>query len=192
MATLKAPAIPKRSLWNMFQYKDIRRPGNNSRATECSLVGFECTGADVTATSSIPTDERTLRRWTEAPLRLRDCRRDRRPWFGREMTCRGLRDQSFLNGHLLGGIRRDPFEWQVVDARREREGKPRRQYPSFDDAVFRYFVRYQRRNGLNAPVAVETRRYRFRRGESRWFHADLFDEQVRAAEQRPISSRPTD
>lgn len=75
-------------------------------------------------------------------------------------------------------------EWEVVDARRRADGKLWRQYPGVADAELRYFVRYQPRDGLNLRSIVEVRRYRFDGNESRWFQADLFEQQIRVSERR--------
>lgn len=77
------------------------------------------------------------------------------------------------------------LEWEVVDARRRRDHKLRKQYPGTEDAELRYFVRYQPRDGANPRRAIEIRRYRFGAGESRWYIAAEWQRQLEAAELRP-------
>lgn len=80
---------------------------------------------------------------------------------------------------------RSGLEWQVVDARRRRDGRLWKQYAGCDDAQLRYFVRYTPIDGANARRAVEVRRYDFRAGESRWFVADAWQLQLELADIRP-------
>lgn len=76
-------------------------------------------------------------------------------------------------------------EWQVLDARRRRDRRMWKQYPGCDDAELRYFVRYTPVDGANRRAAVEVRRYRFAKGESRWFVAAEWQRQIAAAVVRP-------
>ena len=75
-------------------------------------------------------------------------------------------------------------EREVVDARRRSDGRLWKQYPGCADAQLRYFVLYQPRDGLNQRAVLEVRKYRFRKADSRWFQADLFQEQFARAERR--------
>lgn len=73
-------------------------------------------------------------------------------------------------------------EWEVVDARRRRDGHWWKQYPGGTDAQRRYFVRYSPIDGANERRAIETRRYTFEADDSRWFQADLFQMQLDLAD----------
>lgn len=73
-------------------------------------------------------------------------------------------------------------EWQVRDAERAPNGKLRLCYPSEPRAVARYFLRVDLRG-----VILERRRYRFRRGDCRWFDAQHFQQQLGAAGNRVLT-----
>ncbi len=83
-------------------------------------------------------------------------------------------------------------EWEVVDARRRADGKMWRQYPGSEDAQLRYFIRYAPKNGATPKRALEIRRYRFADGESRWFVAEAWAEQLKQAERRREESGDDD
>lgn len=76
----------------------------------------------------------------------------------------------------------------VEDARRRDDGILWRQYPGSDDAQIRYFIR---REAVTRRV-LEIRRYRFAAGESRWFVAEAWAEQLKMAERRREKSGDDD
>src|ERR1041385_6896846 len=80
-------------------------------------------------------------------------------------------------------------EWEVTDARRRRDGRLWKQYAGCDDARYRYFVRYEYR-GAFPKIIREIRRYRFRSEDSRWYQADLCQEQLDKAEPREVHCPP--
>lgn len=78
----------------------------------------------------------------------------------------------------------DGVEWEVVDARRRRDGRWWKQYPGLEDAQRRYFLRYTPINGAEARRALEVRRYDFEPDDTRWFVEHVWQLQLQLSNRR--------
>ena len=92
-----------------------------------------------------------------------------------------IRDRTWVWFRDAGGV-----EWQVVDASRRGGQRWWKEHAGTDWAERRYFVRYSEIDGSKPRRAIDVRRYDFRRDESRWFVAELWQSQLeRSAVRQP-------
>ena len=92
-----------------------------------------------------------------------------------------IRDRTWVWFRDAAGV-----EWQVVDASRRGGQRWWKEHAGTDWAERRYFVRYSEIDGSKPRRAIDVRRYDFRRDESRWFVAELWQSQLeRSAVRQP-------
>lgn len=74
------------------------------------------------------------------------------------------------------------IEWKVMDRwPRDFWGGLVDRYPGEARAAERIFTRWERVDGSHTPRLLETRRYQFNDGETRWFIAEKWAEQLARA-----------